>query len=377
MKTIVRTGLDRIAEGELKLPEQRYGFVTAAHARSADGQAARLILKDHIKYLFSPEHGLDGAAPAGEKVQSSHDSLTGLPVHSLYQSMGEESIPSDISKELDAFIYDLPDVGVRFYTYVSTFLQILDLCARENKPLYVLDRPNPLGGEILEGPVLKDDELSFVGAYTLPIRYGLTIAEIGQLYKQEKNLDVDLEIIECEGWKRSMLFPETGQVFTIPSPNLPNFEACVLYPGTCLFEGTNLSEGRGTPRPFSWFGAPYIDRNDLFEFARTLEAPGLAFRPQSYLPSSSKNSGEVCHGLAVEVLDPQAVRMTDVVLQILDHLDERYEDFEILKPFDPSSVAFMHRLLGRDGVRAPFVQETAEDHRAFRRRVENILIYKE
>lgn len=375
MKITVRTGLDRIADGEVKLPKQRYGFVTAAHARSADGQSARLILQDNLRYLFSPEHGLDGAAPAGQKVQSSRDSLTGLPVHSLYQSMGEETIPGSISEELDAIIYDLPDVGVRFYTYVSTFLQILDLCAELGKPLFVLDRPNPLGGEILEGPVLKADELSFVGAYTLPIRYGLTIAEIGKLYIHEKNLSVEFEVIECDGWQRTMLFPETGQVFTIPSPNLPNFAACLLYPGTCLFEGTNLSEGRGTARPFSWFGAPYIDRQDLFEFAQTLDAPGIAFRPQSYLPSSSKHSGEVCHGLAIEVLDPKAVRMTQTVLQILDHLDERYEAFEILAPFDPTSVTFMHRLLGKDGIQAPYSKETAEDHEVFRQRMQNCLIY--
>lgn len=378
----VRCGIDRIAADTAKIPEGRYGMVTAAHARTLDGRASRDLLhaKGLLSDLFSPEHGLDGVAAAGAEVDHAEDGMTGLPVHSLYKHGGAgDLIDPEVMDRLDGLIYDLPDLGVRFYTYIATCLQMLDAAAEHGKPVYILDRPNPLGGEIIEGTILDEADYSFVGPYSLPIRYGLTIGELATLYVNEKALDVDLHVITCEGWTRDMDLLDTGQIFTIPSPNIPNAASVLLYPGTCLIEGTNLSEGRGTGRPFTWFGAPYMDQEELAAALATCEHPGLAIRPQGYVPTFSKNKDEHCKGVALEIVDPKKLRPVRFMVEAIAVMRELYpEDFAFITNFG-SNASFIERLMGRDlpadWSPARFVRQEAEDRKRFADRVKPYLLY--
>ena len=383
MQVNVLSGIDQINLGSFKLEKANYGLITAAHARTVDGVASRKILNDMglITHLFSPEHGLEGVAYAGKSISAEEDKMTKLPVYSLYQhGKINDFIPPKIANEIDGLIYDLPDVGARFYTYIATCLQAVDFCATEDKPLIILDRPNPLGGEVVEGLILLEDELSFVGPYTLPNRYALTIAELAKLYIEEKNLDIDLIIVPCVGWERDMIFPETDQVFQLPSPNIPDWQAVLLYPGTCMIEGTNLSEGRGTSRPFSWFGAPYIDQEELFEALNKLEHPGLAIRPQGFIPSYSKNKDLHCKGVTLEIVNPKEIRIVKFMVEAINVIRELYpNDFKFLKSGE-STVAFIHKLMGAhfvdDGFLASdFNNRESADVQAFIERSKKIRIY--
>lgn len=382
--TQVTLAIDKIQDKSFILPEQRYGLVTAAHARTSDGVSSRKVIQENcdLRYLFSPEHGLEGVAAAGKEVDSSVDAMTGLPVCSLYNHNPEKSaIPEEIAKEIDAFIYDLPDVGTRFYTYIATCLQILNYCAENNKKLYILDRPNPLGGVEIEGMCLEEEDYSFIGPYSLPNRYGLTIAELVKLYVEEQGVTVDLEVVLCEGWKRDMLFPETGQVFVIPSPNIPSWEAALLYPGTCLIEGTNMSEGRGTGRPFTWFGAPYIDQEELASALQEINHPGLAIRPQGYIPSFSKNKDLHCKGVSLEITDARIVRPVRFMVEAIAVVRKLYPDeFRFLQSGN-TSVAFIHRHMGRKFVDEgwqveQYLEIAKKDEQDFQKRVESILLYQ-
>lgn len=384
MQRKVLNGIDLIAAGLIFLPDINYGLVTAGHARTAEGISSRKILAErlNILHLFSPEHGLEGVAAAGKEVGSSVDSMTNLPVHSLYQhSKQGDLIEADVIDSIDAFIYDLPDLGTRFYTYIATCLQIIDVCAKHKKKLYILDRPNPLGGEIIEGIALAKDDYSFVGPYSLPNRYGLTIGELARLYIKEQAIDIELEVVQCIGWRRDMLFPETNQVFSIPSPNIPNWQTAVFYPGTCLIEGTNLSEGRGTARPFTWFGAPYIDQEELFLALDKLDHPGFAIRPQGYIPSFSKNKDLHCKGVALEITDAKEVRALKFMVEAIDTIRKLYpDDFEFLNA-GTSTVAFIDRLMGQEFTKARdfdpawFAEEENKSIAAFRARIKDALLY--
>ncbi len=382
---VVQSGVDRVVKGRVRLPDLRYGLVTAAHARTNAGCSSRVALREQARIgcLFSPEHGLDGVAGAGDSVDDSRDGLTGLPVYSLYRQQGQdELIPAAALDGIDAFLYDLPDIGVRFYTYISTCLQILEIAARSGRAVRILDRPNPLGGLVLEGLTLAPEDFNFIGPYSLPIRYGLTIGELATLYAGERGLDLDLEVIRVAGWRRGMCQPDTGQVFTIPSPNIPNWQTALCYPGTCLIEGTNLSEGRGTPRPFTWFGAPWIRQEELACTLEELPHPGIAIRPQGYIPSASKQAGRHCQGIALEVTDATALRSVAFMVAAIDRIRALYpDDFRFITP-DETRIAAIERHLGRSFVRdgwpvTDFTGHEARDHAEFRARVAPWLLYDE
>lgn len=380
----VLNGIDQVTSGLIFLPDVRYGLLTAGHARTIEGQSSRKLICERLDvlHLFSPEHGLEGVAAAGKEVSSTVDSMTGLPVHSLYQhSKGGDLIEASVLEEIDAFIYDLPDIGARFYTYISSCLQIIDLCAEKNKKLYILDRPNPLGLQSIEGITLEEEDYSFVGPYSLPNRYGLTIGELARLYIHEKQLSVDLEVIPCIGLERDMIFPEMKQIFSIPSPNIPNWETAILYPGTCLIEGTNLSEGRGTSRPFTWFGAPYIDQEELCDALSKLNPEGIELRPQGFIPTYSKHEGEHCKGVSIEIMHPKYVRPVRFMVEAIDVIRNLYpEDFEFLNA-GKSTVAFIDRLMGKEFTQNQdwdphyFRNNEKKSIEEFKARTKNILIY--
>ena len=259
---------------------------------------------------------------------------------------------------------------------------MLEIAARAGKAVCILDRPNPLGGLVLEGLTLAPGDFSFIGPYSLPIRYGLTVGELATLYVAERGLELDLEVIQIEGWRRGMLQPDTGQVFTIPSPNIPNWQTALCYPGTCLIEGTNLSEGRGTPRPFTWFGTPWIRQEELAQALEELPHPGLAIRPQGYIPSASKLAGQHCQGIALEITDAAALRPVGFMVAAIDRIRSLYpDDFRFIAP-EETSIAAICRHIGRsfveDGWRvADFACREAQDTSEFRARVAPWLLYKE
>ncbi len=255
-----------------------------------------------LKRLFGPQHGLWGEKQ-DNMVFSAHEAQTPwkVPAYSLY---GNHLAPTqEMLQGLDVFIVDLQDVGCRVYTYGATLLGCLKACAEKGLKVLVLDRPNPIGGRRVEGNVLDTAMISFVGPHPIPMRHGLTLGELARLFVDQLGLQVDLEVVPMEGWRRHMYFDETGLPWVLPSPNLPTLHSCVVYPGQVLLEGTNLSEGRGTTRPFEIFGAPFIEPFSLKKRLDELQLPGVGFRALYFEPTHGKWAGKRCGGIQIYVLD--------------------------------------------------------------------------
>ncbi len=309
----VRTGLDRWQEERFRALEgKRFGVLV--HAASVDQHLEHmlLLLRKHNRTpvrVFSPEHGLFGEVQDMVPVEEARDPLTGLPLRSLYgpTPASLRPRPRDL-EDLDLVVVDLQDVGSRYYTYFYTLKYLMEEAARMDTRVVVLDRPNPLGGVKVEGNRVRDDARSFVGDAPLPNRHGLTIGEFAGWIAATESIPVDLEVIPMQGWRREMHWPETGLPWVPPSPNMPLYETARVYPGMCLLEGTHLSEGRGTTRPFETFGAPYIQPLELLEALQAWDLPGVTFRPIFYVPTFQKWAGQRCGGLVLHVTDREAFR---------------------------------------------------------------------
>jgi uncharacterized protein YbbC (DUF1343 family) len=301
----VRSGLDQLLRRPRVLAGLRLGLVCNPASVTAGLAHAALALKARREFelvaLFGPEHGIWANAQDLVEVDDGLDPATELPVFSLY---GRTRIPTpEMLQGLDALVVDLQDVGARYYTFVYTMLLAMEACAREGKRLVVLDRPNPLGGAAIDGNLLDPRYASFVGMHPLPVRHGMTIGELALLFRAERGLDADVTVIRMSGWRREMWFEDTGLPWVLPSPNMPTPEAACVYPGGCLIEGTNLSEGRGTTRPFHLVGAPWLDP---WRLARDLEReriPGCAWRPTFFTPTFQKHAGKLCGGVELHVRD--------------------------------------------------------------------------
>jgi uncharacterized protein YbbC (DUF1343 family) len=256
--------------------------------------------------LFAPEHGITGAAQDQIGIGGERDRATGLPVWSLY---GRRLAPTAASlRGLDALLIDLQDVGARYYTFVWTMTLAMQACARAGAAVVVLDRPNPLGGERLEGNIGDPRFASFVGRFPLPIRHGMTIAELAGYLNETHGFGCDLTVVPMQGWRRAMGWEDTGLPWVAPSPNMPTPDTARVYPGGCLIEGTNMSEGRGTTRPFEWVGAPYLDGARLAAALARRRLPGVAFRPAAFEPAFLKWRSRRCGGVQVHVTDPHRFR---------------------------------------------------------------------
>jgi uncharacterized protein YbbC (DUF1343 family) len=255
--------------------------------------------------LFGPEHGVRGEVQYMEAVGEARDPRTGVPVHSLYGSTAESLQPRpEWLAGLDVVVFDIQDVGARYYTYLYTLALAMEACAKAGVRLVVLDRPNPLGGERVEGNLVEPGFRSFVGLYALPNRHGMTLGELARLINAEERLGCDLAVVPCLGWSRRMRWADTGLPFIPPSPNMPTPDTAQVYPGMCLLEGTNLSEGRGTCRPFEQFGAPYLDAHRIAEALERHALPGLRVRPVHFVPTWDKHRGVGCAGAFLHVVDP-------------------------------------------------------------------------
>jgi uncharacterized protein YbbC (DUF1343 family) len=256
-----------------------------------------------VRAIFSPEHGFYGVAAPGAHVTDS--TYRHVPVHSLYGAHVEPS-PEQLSG-IDAVICDVQDIGCRFYTYVWTLVKVMQAAARRHVAIIIADRPNPLGGTS-EGPGVEQSRQSLVGLHDVPVRHGLTIGELARLVNEEARLGCDLTVVPCAGWSRSMDFRATGLPWVPPSPNMPTAETALLYPGTCLIEGVNVSLGRGTARPFEWVGAPWINGAALAEELNALDLPGVRWRPVVFQPLAEPYTGEICAGVQAHVVDSRALR---------------------------------------------------------------------
>jgi len=276
--------------------------------------------KFHLRSIFAPEHGL--YADLQDQIRNPDSSLRRIPVVSLYDR--NLAPPQAVIESLDAFVIDLIDIGCRYYTFLWSAMLILLTAARFGKKVVVLDRPNPLGGRQVQGPVLDPGFSSFVGLFPIPVRHGMTIGELSRLINDEFEIQGQLEVVGMKGWKRRMYFHETGLRWTIPSPNMPAVETAYVYPGMCLLEGTNVSEGRGTTRPFELFGAPWIKPQDAVQALNRLRLPGVRFRPAFFRPTFHKYRGEMCGGVQIIVVDLPALDPVVLGLTVIKCLRDLY-----------------------------------------------------
>ena len=304
--------LDLVAGRRVGLVTNPTG-VTAGGTSGVDALHGRPELR--LVALFGPEHGIRGDAEGGAAVASTTDWRTGLPVYSLY---GETRRPTaEMLRDLDVLLFDVQDVGVRFYTYVSTLAYVMQAAAAHGKRVVVLDRPNPIGGLAVEGPVLEHGQESFVGLYPIALRHGMTVGELACLFNEEFGIHCDLAVVPAAGWRRSLWFDRTGLRWVPPSPNIRTLDSATVYPCTGMLEGTNVSEGRGTPRPFENVGAPWIDGERWARALSGLGLPGVEFQPTWFMPDSSKYRGERCGGVFLVVADRERFRPVETGLSIV------------------------------------------------------------
>jgi len=323
----VQTGLDVLeAQKFAPLKGKHVGLIT--NHTGLDAQEKTTI--DRLAHapgvtlvaLFSPEHGLAGKMD--DKVSSTKESSTGLPVYSLY---GETRRPTDeMLNGIDALVFDIQDAGVRFYTYTTTMGYCMEAAAKKGIAFFVLDRPNPIGGEIVEGPMLDDDKRDFVAYFPLPVRYALTIGELAQLYNTENHIGADLHVIQMRNWHRNYFFESTGIRWVPPSPNLRTTKGAILYPGLEILQNAGVSVGRGTETPFEIFGAPWMNGEEVASALNAKHLPGLRFVSQLLIPVSGLYAGQRCGGVSIRIGEKSAVRSMRMGVEIAAVLKKLYPD---------------------------------------------------
>ena len=377
----VLSGIDRIDTADHVLSGGRLGLMTNQTGISGDYRTTIDLLrkKYRLTALYAVEHGIRGNIQAGEKVEPFPDERTGLTVWPVYG--GNHRLTEEMMDQFDIFCFDMQDVGARFYTYLYALSFAMEECAAAGKEVVVFDRINPLGGELIQGTVLDPAFASYVGMYSLPTRYGMTIGEYARWVKKELKLDgLRLHVVPLEGWKRSMLPWETGLPWPAPSPNCPSFHSAFAYIGTCVFEGTNVSEGRGTTLPFEYIGAPWIDADRLADTLRGKEPPGIHFRPAWFTPFFSKYTGETCAGVQMHISEPESADPVAGALVLLDTLRELYPNDLKWRESRPGHFT-VDLLLGTDAYRRgktnakEFLAGYAEKRDAFRKMRETCLLY--
>lgn len=323
-----------------------YGLATNPAAITPDGRPSWKAMLDaglNLAALFGPEHGFRGDAQ--DAVHIKDDTFRGIPTYSLY---GTRYRPEPwMLQGLDALVYDMQDVGCRYYTYLYTLAYCMEACEQARLPLIVLDRPNPIGGTIVEGSPIPPEADSFVGGYGLSPRYGMTVGEVATYLARHYCPTVSLEVVPLTGWETRPRWDKTGLPWPLPSPNLPSLDCATLYPGTCLVEGTWLSEGRGTTRPFEITGAPWIDSLQLQDSLASLGLSGVTFSPIFFTPTISKFQGEQCQGILASITNPHSLKALDTGIAIVKTIHDLYpEHFRFRESWEDPEISFFDRLAG-------------------------------
>jgi uncharacterized protein YbbC (DUF1343 family) len=329
-----KPGIDVLEEKDFaSLRGKRVGVITNLTGVDSRGHRTIDVLAhaDGVKLvaIFSPEHGIAGNADVSV-VANETDAATGLPIYSLY---GETRRPTEaMLKGIDVLIFDIQDAGVRFYTYVTTMAYCMEEAAKHKIPFFVMDRPNPLGGEIIEGPMLDPDKLSFVGYFRLPVRYAMTLGELARMFNAENKIGADLHVVEMKDWRRGDMYWMTGLTWIVPSPNLPTVANLVPYPGIEILQAGGVSVGRGTDSAFLEFGAPWVRPNELLAELKKRSIPGVSFSVTSFTPKSGPYAGQECHGVALTVTERNNFKSMLMGLEISEALHRLYpQEFQIEK----------------------------------------------
>jgi len=388
---IVRIGLEQcIASPPGSLQAKRLGLLCNQASTDHRFRHSRDLFLQYFPgqlcRLFSPQHGFFSARQ-DNMIESDHsvDPLSGLPVYSLY---GETRKPySSMFVDIDVLLIDLMDVGTRVYTFIWTVAYCLQTAAETGVKVVILDRPNPIGGKV-EGNVLNQDWSSFVGLWPIPMRHGLTVGEMALLCNNEMEIGAELEVVPVQGWQRDMLYPDTGLPWVFPSPNMPTFTTALVYPGQVIWEGTNISEGRGTTLPFELVGAPFLDFREVLQEIRNIELPGCIFRPLAFEPTSGKWAGETCQGFQLHVTDSETFMPYRTSLVLMQALLRLYPD-DFLYKDPPYEYEFkrlpMDLIIGDQGVRKALemgedvVQleySWQDDLQEYQERIQPVLLYE-
>jgi uncharacterized protein YbbC (DUF1343 family) len=382
----VRTGLDNADSHRTLFAGKRVGIIANQTSYNREGKHIVDVFRSmpdvRVTALFSPEHGFRGTEEAGETIDHRTDAATGLPIHSLYGATRKPT--PEMLADVDVLVFDIQDVGARFYTYLYTMSLAMEAAAENGKRFVVLDRPDPINGVQVEGPVLEPAFATFVGMYPIPVRFGLTVGELARLFNGEgwlaEGVKADLAVVPLTGWKRDLWYDQTGLRFIKPSPNMPDVETATLFPGLCLIEGTNFSEGRGTSKPFRQFGAPWVDANAFAERLNALNLPGLRFAPTSFTPTFSKHQGRLCQGVEITLTDRSRLEPVWSGVLIVNEIFKTYPD-----PFE-WNVAHFDRLCGTASIREaitaqkplqPLKAAWAAQCKAFDQTRQKYLLYRE
>lgn len=371
---MVLFGVDRVAEHR-QLFAGRTALLTGPSGRTSGNRPTVEVLRDccDLRLLLAPEHGVRGDKAAGALFSDELDEETGLPVRSLYTKTSKRLSPETLEL-FDTLVYDMADVGCRYYTFLSSLRYCIEDCAAAGKRLVVLDRPNPLGDRV-EGGLLRPETGSFVGGYSIPVCYGLTCGELADMINRELGCGCDLKMVPCGGLTREMTFRDWGHYWVMPSLGIPRFETALLYPGTCLIEGTNLSEGRGTADPFAILGAPFIRAEQFSREFNDLGCPGVEATPVYFTPTTSKHQGSLCGGIHLHITHEKQLQPVELGVKLLDLLRQMYSgDFQFLPPVRPDGKPFVSLLAGHRDFEDPNWQAQAileryrQESREFRQR---------
>jgi len=383
----VKLGVDVFFERDLsELRGKRIGLLTNQTGVNARLVSTIRLFHEHpelqLAALFAPEHGLLTSAKEGEKFTDSIHRSTGIPIFSLY---GQTKKPTDVMMEkVDIIVFDIQDIGARYYTYIYTMVYMMEACARTGKRMIVLDRPNPIGGESVEGNFIDPDYTSFVGLYPIPNRHGMTAGELAVYFNEEFHIGCELEVVGIEGWLRHLFQTENGLPWIPPSPNTTSLDMMLLYPGSCLVEGTNLSEGRGTTQPFEVIGAPFIDGEKLQDKVNALDLEGIRARALAFTPTYQKYNGQLCEGIQLHITNRKKFKPVESVVKVLAVLASMYADKLEFLEYGKLRHPMIDLLAGNDALRQglldgdiqPYLQQCSRDTEKFMKVRERYLLYR-
>jgi uncharacterized protein YbbC (DUF1343 family) len=389
---MIRTGLDSLLLDGAALKGRRYGLLSNTAARSVSLAPIHLALRAQgakmPERLLGPEHGFHGIEQDMIPSADERDPWTGLPIVSLYGERAESIVAKpEVFDDLDLLVVDLQDVGCRYYTYAASAIWAASVALEQSCEVWILDRPNPLGGATVEGNLPAQELKSFVGAFSLPVRHGLTLGEMARLEEKRSGWPEGLKIWQVEGWSREMVWQDLTRPWVAPSPNLPTIEGAFLYPGLCLVEATELSEGRGTTSPFRLVGAPKIDPQALVDELRSRDLPGIGFVPTYFRPQFQKHAGEVCGGVEIRITDLHTLRPYRCGVELIaaisriapEQFSWRRQPYEFVSEHPAidlltGDTALREALENREEP-TEWIKSWPSDERQFREECEDILIY--